>query len=971
MDGRRRQQRQPSFDAGDEAYFQYGSPNGSYGDYAQGSRDQQSNATAGYDYGYDRHNRPPSTPDHGNYDVSHHGSARPAPSPPCGCGLDEVLEYPTGLEQTYFQHRAQRSSVTQSIISYSSNVPSPSPYGNTPPIPPPHASLPSYRNHGSSLSTVSGSISERPLPQPERPLPEVRPLRHSSSQNSGRHPHNRTLPPPPDDTIDEDADATYDSVIQDVLEQTWMPTARNTVGQGVEDPEAFIFRTPSSYVNVRGESVGSIDAASLPSRRDSARTNAAHLSSTYGLETAESRQLLSFDAGAPFMISGYAPGNDTAPTFVDTGLNDSLLDEYSNNDTSVLSTQSQGIRHSRSNIVSSANLSHHVGFGDTGSPDQRRDSSNSHTSTSDFAQSIFDELQATSRPLPATPVPGRSASAAARPVSHRPDMSIHRWKTAASDLQRTRNATVTSPTETVELDLPVIPQGRQGRLEPSKLTNVHFDKCEEPWALTSLVAWLRKLCQEVTDLSEDSLVKSLINLFTYKVPMIPIFDAEALASQVVKSMLAAGVLIEEEQWVNFGQGSLSGVLWQFTGQGCYSSKVHISEDQEDHANTRCYSQTCMRKRINLQGLLNDDYPALWHDLWKLNLAELSLSNDEKEYQNAMHELVHVSMSKLRILEYVGYHVPLRLQTKSYGPLPVMGSKELKRFTSDVFGHYAMLAEALKESFILPLRSREDDQGPFVKGMSDIIRDFTKKARPAFTAFVLANAKADYLFKRERDTNHLFRKFVNDDMRQEAPGRADWDALSITAIQLVPSSKATIEKMIKNCTNPREKENLQKAYEEWHKLGIHLNEKQLEADIMYGPQILAQKLRLRDVKFHKRDLHLDSPGRKIIYESDLIRNSQNSWNQQNIKGILLDNYMIFAKVNINGKRDASIHEYDVNKLPIPMRLLVLENPGSPIDSIQKNSLPASRGPGSGADGPGAVPGIALDGREADGPPYPFS
>ncbi|KAI5277642.1 hypothetical protein KEM52_004894, partial [Ascosphaera acerosa] len=107
----------------------------------------------------------------------------------------------------------------------------------------------------------------------------------AASVSSGRHPHNSALPPPPpppplpdkiphddidDDGSDDDDDGiTYDDVLQEVEDQMWMPTARSSVSQPVPDPEAFIFRTPSAYINARGQSISSIASADLPGRAGS------------------------------------------------------------------------------------------------------------------------------------------------------------------------------------------------------------------------------------------------------------------------------------------------------------------------------------------------------------------------------------------------------------------------------------------------------------------------------------------------------------------------------------------------------------------------------------------------------------------------------------------------------------------------------------------------------------------------------
>ena len=146
------------------------------------------------------------------------------------------------------------------------------------------------------------------------------------------------------------------------------------------------------------------------------------------------------------------------------------------------------------------------------------------------------------------------------------------------------------------LDLPILPTGR--RFQPSKLTRREYDRCEEPWALSSLCSWLRAMADGETKLREQALSEALTGLFTYKVPNIHIAEAEDLANKAVTEMHAAGVLYREEEWlhIKFGPGEVTGVLYQLTNNGCYAPKLH-----NDNDDGRCYSHFCQRtvKRLSL------------------------------------------------------------------------------------------------------------------------------------------------------------------------------------------------------------------------------------------------------------------------------------------------------------------------------------------------------------------------------------
>ncbi|EHL03455.1 putative Rho1 guanine nucleotide exchange factor 3 [Glarea lozoyensis 74030] len=59
-----------------------------------------------------------------------------------------------------------------------------------------------------------------------------------------------------------------------------------------------------------------------------------------------------------------------------------------------------------------------------------------------------------------------------------------------------------------------------------------------------------------SDLRQKAIEEALVSLFTHKVPTMNTADAETLSARVVKTMLEAGILVPEEEWVKLGQGTV-------------------------------------------------------------------------------------------------------------------------------------------------------------------------------------------------------------------------------------------------------------------------------------------------------------------------------------------------------------------------------------------------------------------------------
>ena len=111
-----------------------------------------------------------------------------------------------------------------------------------------------------------------------------------------------------------------------------------------------------------------------------------------------------------------------------------------------------------------------------------------------------------------------------------------------------------------------------------------------------MTSWLRYLVVEDHYLKKQSLIDCLVALFNYKVPTLRIVDAETLAIQIVGEMEANGTLIKVEEWLVFADKPLTGVIFQLSGSGCYSSTLHSFQNSY-----RCYSHHCQRaeKKIDL------------------------------------------------------------------------------------------------------------------------------------------------------------------------------------------------------------------------------------------------------------------------------------------------------------------------------------------------------------------------------------
>lgn len=544
------------------------------------------------------------------------------------------------------------------------------------------------------------------------------------------------------------------------------------------------------------------------------------------------------------------------------------------------------------------------------------------------------------------------------------------------------------PENAMTLDLPTIPAGRRKRFHPAKLSSEQFKLCTEPWALSSILAWVKELSQDETDLKEQAVVDAIVALFTHKVPTMNIADAETLAAIVVKSMLAEGALVKDEEWVKFSTGSLSGVLFQITNKGCYSSRLH---EQETEVFGRCYSHHCMRtlKKVNLKAQIMEPQKKAedWVTFYKVP-KEVWESYPRKEIdrQNNLHEIVTTEdayIGQLDILREL-YRDPLAAMQPSIIP-----PKRLNTFLNDVFGKADSVKRANEEFLLAQLKYRQREQGPFIVGFSDIFREWIRKAKAVYIAYAATFPSANYLVRKESERNAHFRQFLNQARDHKHSNRLSWDTYlkaPITRIQRYTLLLSTVHKNM--AKDSEEKANLAQAIEEIKLVALECDNKVGETSKKVDLMELSSKLQLRPEMKRQVELNLEHLGREIIFRGDLQRPGTRTRFLVDTHAILFDHYLVLAKSFIarDSTKTLKYERYDVSKLPIPMDLLMLESTNddpvvkSSVRGVSSVSPPqalnhvnggnSANSSSAAASGKTLVPSTVLDSSKDDKILYPF-
>lgn len=468
-------------------------------------------------------------------------------------------------------------------------------------------------------------------------------------------------------------------------------------------------------------------------------------------------------------------------------------------------------------------------------------------------------------------------------------------------------------------DLPAIPLTR--KFDPKKLSSRDFRRCTMPWALSAISAWLEEITEGDQDLKEALVADAVVALFTHYVPTMNVADAETLAAKIVTGMLKEKSLVKEEEWVKFGPGEVSGVIYQITGNGCYAPRVHEFESP-----IRCYAHHCARTLRKISLPQHGEEPKQrkedWAIFWKIKKEDVAeIGKKEVERQNNLHEIVQTEeeyMEQMKVLKVV-----YRDQIENANP-PIIKPTRIEAFVRDVFGKAEAVRKVSEEHLLPQLKFRQREQGPWIVGFSDIFREWIRKAKTAYLDYAAAFPKADMLVRRESDRNIIFRQFLESCRQDPRTRRLDWVTFlkgPITRLQRYSLLLTTVWKH--TTTETEEKQNLERAIEEIKAVTLDCDTRVDEMSKRVQLLELGSKLIMRQWNV---DLRLEEKGRELIFRGDLQRTGNNRFTWLETHCILFDHYLVLAKMAMQKEAGGGTkHErYDVSRMPIPMDLLVLES-----------------------------------------------
>jgi hypothetical protein len=495
------------------------------------------------------------------------------------------------------------------------------------------------------------------------------------------------------------------------------------------------------------------------------------------------------------------------------------------------------------------------------------------------------------------PARSRTDAAEERKKFHRQQQMLSQPGSAHPDQETSTPASIGA------FDGITLPTGRKKKFIPSKLSPGDFRRCAEPWALSGIEAWVREMAEGEQDLREKKVEEALINLFVHKVPTMNVADAEALSNRVVSLMLESGTLEPDEEWVKFGSGHISGVLWQMTGSGCYAPKLHNEE-----ISGRCYSYHCTRtlKKVDLEDpdliKSTDD----WHVFYHLKKEDWeSKPKKEVDRQNILHEIVTGEDNYIKQLDI--FRTLYRDDLRTRNP-PILHPDRRDKFLTAVFGKLDTVLRINKENLLAQLKYRQQEQGPWITGFSDLFREWIRKAKSDYIDYAIGYPRAVYMVRKEQERNLLFKKFLEDKLKHKSSSKHDWTHFLIAPLQRLQRYVLLLESVEhKMIGDSEEKSNLLKAIQEIKTVTLECDTKVDETNKRVEMMELDRMLVLRPG--FQSVLNLDHLGRELIIQGELQRMGSRSVRWIDTHALLFDHYLILAKVVKDARGEK---KYDISK-----------------------------------------------------------
>jgi hypothetical protein len=150
----------------------------------------------------------------------------------------------------------------------------------------------------------------------------------------------------------------------------------------------------------------------------------------------------------------------------------------------------------------------------------------------------------------------------------------------------------------------------------------------------------------------------------------------------------------------------------------------------------------------------------WKSFWNLDDEFLkTCQKNEIKRQNVIFEFVQSEEEYVTDLNTMINLFQKQIIASASSQIPIIPPRKLDKFVKVVFGNVRPILDWQVKKLLTPLRERQAQQGPVVKGLGDIILEWVRGCRLIYADYAGGYPFADNIVREETTTNPAFASWL--------------------------------------------------------------------------------------------------------------------------------------------------------------------------------------------------------------------
>ncbi|KAK9449530.1 CNH domain-containing protein [Limtongia smithiae] len=450
-------------------------------------------------------------------------------------------------------------------------------------------------------------------------------------------------------------------------------------------------------------------------------------------------------------------------------------------------------------------------------------------------------------------------------------------------------------------------------------------ECEQPWLLSELYKWLRKImAREANFMGEKLVVDDMIQMFLTAVPTLGRADADRMAVTAITEFIRAGIL-ERDELSNLlirenddEVPTIQGVFPLLSGIGCYSKLCHQPDNPNSSGlkHAQCYAPKCAFVKKPTEHFVGSDTdlpePTPWDERVPIEVQQ-SLSKSETERQNSMYELItseHLFLTDL--MAFVKFRDDI-IKRAGSDRMFFPRQKQAKEMVQNM----EELIELNREMYFKLIARRNENF--VIHGIGDIMIEWAGLAAGPYKQYAANVHRALNSVNEAKKTSPEFDRLCSnlESVNRGVGPRTVFARLSRYQLQL--------ERMEKNGPPKSELENLTRAIILIRQLCDSFDKTGESGRREYLRQNLKETVVFPSDSDYQVNLMLDTSKRNLVLQSVMeVHQEGGPKHMHPMLVILLDNYLLITR---QGQRSGRVCN-EVMFPPIPTEFLAILSQSDP-------------------------------------------